>query len=213
VGFFYLRRMTAQPRPLFPVDLLRIRIFALSICTSVSAFAAQTLAFVSLPFLLLEGQGRSHFQAGLLITAWPVAIVVVAPLASRLIHRMGGGLLGGIGLALLAVGLALVALLPPDPANWRIALPLALCGAGFGLFQMPNNHTIVTSAPLQRAGAASGMLGTARLTGQSLGAVLLALVFSAVGVRGGGPEIALGLGAGLAAAGALFSSLRRRAPS
>ena len=68
----------------------------------------------------------------------------------------------------------------------------------------------MTSAPLKRAGAASGMLGTARLTGQSLGAVLLALIFSAAGVRAGGPEIALGLGAGLAAAGALFSSLRIR---
>jgi DHA2 family multidrug resistance protein-like MFS transporter len=213
VGFVYLRRMLRQPRPLFPVDLLRIRIFALSICTSVSAFAAQTLAFVSLPFLLLEGQGRSHFEAGLLITAWPAAIVIVAPLASRLIHRFGGGLLGGLGLGWMALGLALVALLPAHPATWRIALALAICGAGFGLFQMPNNHTIVTSAPLQRAGAASGMLGTARLTGQSLGAVMLALIFSVAGVRAGGPQIALALGAALAATGAVFSSLRvRRSP-
>ncbi len=210
VGFIYIRRMWRQPAPLLPVDLMRIPVFALSMCTSVSAFAAQTLAFVALPFLLLEGQGRSHFEAGLLITAWPAAIVVFAPLAGRLIHRIGGGMLGGIGLALLAIGLALVAALPAHPAIWRVALPLALCGAGFGLFQTPNNHTIVTSAPLKRAGAASGMLGTARLTGQSLGAVLLALIFSAAGVRAGGPEIALGLGAGLAAAGALFSSLRIR---
>jgi DHA2 family multidrug resistance protein-like MFS transporter len=211
VAFFYLRRMLRQPRPLFPVDLLRIRIFALSMCTSVSAFSAQTLAFVALPFLLLEGQGRSHVQAGLLITAWPAAIVVCAPLAGRLLHRgVGGGLLGGVGLALLALGLAIVALLPAHPETWGVALALALCGAGFGIFQTPNNHTIVTSAPLQRAGAASGMLGTARLTGQSLGAVMLALVFSAAGVRAGGPQIALGLGAGLAAAGSIFSSLRIR---
>ena len=208
VGVFYIRRMWRQPAPLFPVDLLRIRVFALSMCTSVSAFAAQTLAFVSLPFLLLEGQGRSHFEAGLLITAWPAAIVLVAPIAGRLIHRYGGGLLGGIGLALLAVGLGVLALLPAHPATWAIALPLAMCGAGFGLFQSPNNHTNVTSAPLKRAGAASGMLGTARLTGQSLGAVILALIFSMVGVRAGGPELALGFASGLAAASALFSSLR-----
>jgi MFS transporter, DHA2 family, multidrug resistance protein len=88
-------------------------------------------------------------------------------------------------------------------------LPLMLCGAGFGLFQSPNNHTIVTSAPLRRAGAASGMLGTARLTGQSLGAVLLALVFSVAGVQGGA-AIALGLAAAMAAASAVFSLLRLR---
>ena len=92
-----------------------------------------------------------------------------------------------------------------------IALPLVLCGIGFGLFQSPNNHTIVTSAPLVRAGAASGMLGTARLTGQSLGAVLLGIIFSVAGVHGGGVEIAFGLAAGLAAASAVFSLLRVRA--
>jgi DHA2 family multidrug resistance protein-like MFS transporter len=209
-GWFYLRRMWRQPAPLFPVDLLRIPVFGLSMCTSVTAFAAQTLAFISLPFLLLEGQGRTHLQAGLLITAWPVAIVLVAPIAGRLIPHVRGGLLGGIGLALLASGLALLAAAPAAPAAWQIALPLFLCGVGFGLFQSPNNHLILTSPPLSRAGAASGMLGTARLTGQSLGAVLLGLVFSVAGVRDGGPDIALALAAVLAAASSAFSLLRLR---
>ena len=210
VGAWYMRRQMRQAVPLFPVDLLRIPVFALSMCTSVTAFAAQTLAFVALPFMLLEGQGLGHFQAGLLITAWPAAIVLVAPVAGRLIARYPGGLLGGIGLALLSTGLALAALLPAHPDNWQIAWRLALCGAGFGLFQSPNNHTIVTSAPLRRAGAASGMLGTARLTGQSLGAVLLGAIFSVAGVKQGGPAIALGLAAVMAGASAVFSLLRLR---
>jgi len=144
-----------------------------------------------------------------LITAWPAAVVLVAPLAGRLIPRYPGGMLGGIGLSVLALGLLLLALMPRQPSDWRIALSLVLCGAGFGLFQSPNNHTIVTSAPLRRAGAASGMLGTARLTGQSLGAVVLALIFSVAGVRGGA-GIALGLASALAAASAMFSLLRLR---
>lgn len=210
VAWVYLRRQWPQSAPLFPVDLLRIPVFALSMCTSVTAFAAQTLAFIALPFLLLEGQGRGHLDAGLLITAWPVGTVLAAPLAGRLIARVRGGLLGGIGLSVLAAGLACVALLPDAPAHWQLAGALFLCGAGFGLFQSPNNHIILTSPPLARAGAASGMLGTARLTGQSLGAVLLGLVFSIAGVREGGAEIALGLAAGLAAASASFSLLRLR---
>jgi MFS transporter, DHA2 family, multidrug resistance protein len=121
-----------------------------------------------------------------------------------------GGLLGGIGLAVLATGLTLLALLPDAPAGWQIAGALFLCGVGFGMFQSPNNHIILTSPPLRRAGAASGMLGTARLTGQSLGAVLLGLVFSFSGVREGGAELALGLAAALAAASASFSLLRLR---
>lgn len=211
VGWIYLRRQWRQSAPLFPIDLLRIPVFGLSMCTSVTAFAAQTLAFIALPFLLLEGQGRGHLQAGLLITAWPAAIVLVAPIAGRLIPRVRGGLLGGVGLGVLAFGLTWLALLPDAPAAWQIATALALCGAGFGLFQSPNNHIILTSPPLRRAGAASGMLGTARLTGQSLGAVLLGLIFSLSGVREGGAGFALALAAVLAGASAVFSLLRLRA--
>lgn len=210
VGVFYLRRQWRLPAPLFPVDLLRIPVFALSMCTSVTAFAAHTLAFVGLPFLLLEGQGRSHLEAGLLITAWPAATVVMAPMAGRLIARHPGGLLGGVGLGLMATGLALLAALPQAPTAFDVAWRLVLCGLGFGLFQSPNNHTIVTSAPLERAGAASGMLGTARLTGQSLGAVLLGALFSVAGVHQNGPQLALGAAAALAAGAAVFSLSRLR---
>lgn len=84
---FVLRQVRADRRgetPLFPVDLLRIPVFSLSMGASVAAFCAQMLAFLALPFLLLEAHGRSHAEAGLLITPWPLAIVAVAPLAGRL---------------------------------------------------------------------------------------------------------------------------------
>ena len=115
VGVLYLRRQLRQATLIFPVDLLRIPVFALSMCTSVSAFAAQLLAYIALPFLLLDAYGRTPIQAGLLITAWPLAIVVVAPLAGLLIGRYPDGLLGGIGLGILAAGLALLAALPAQP--------------------------------------------------------------------------------------------------
>ncbi|WP_307659024.1 MFS transporter [Variovorax paradoxus] len=209
VGFVYLRRQRTLAVPLFPIDLLRIPVFALSMGTSVAAFCAQMLAYIALPFLLLEVYGRSHIEAGLLITAWPLAIVAMAPIAGRLIGRYPDGLLGGIGLGLLAIGLALLAALPAHPGNADIAWRMALCGLGFGLFQSPNNHTIVTSPPAHRSGAASGMLGTARLTGQTLGAVVLAGVFSIWSPHGGhGPMVALVLAACCAGLAAVFSSLR-----
>lgn len=211
VGGFYLSRQGRRAVPLFPVDLLRIPVFALSMGTSVCAFASQILSSIAMPFLLLESLGRSPLEAGLLLTAWPLAIVAVAPLAGRLIGRYPGGLLAGIGMGLLACGLALLAALPEQPAGWNIVWRLALCGIGFGLFQSPNNHTIVTSAPLRRAGAAGGMLGTARLSGQSVGAVLLAMIFSVWGVQGGlGPTLALGLACVLAVTAGVLSVLRVR---
>jgi DHA2 family multidrug resistance protein-like MFS transporter len=213
VGVIYVRRQLEEPVPLFPLDLLRIPVFALSMGTSVGAFCAQTLAYVGLPFLLLGSYGRSHLEAGLLLTAWPLAIVVIAPLVGRLIGRYPGGLLGGLGMGLLSLGLVALALLPAQPANADIVWRMALCGVGFGLFQSPNNHIILTSAPAHRSGGASGMLGTARLTGQTLGAVLLAIVFSFFDAQHGkGPLVALWLAAGFAAVAGTCSALRTRQP-
>ncbi len=211
VGILYLRRQARQPLPVFPVDLMRIPVFALSMCTSVTAFTAQMLSYVALPFLLLDAYGRTPLQAGALITAWPLAIVAIAPLVGRTIGRIPDGTLGGVGLGVLSLGLALVALLPGAPADADIVWRLVVCGIGFGLFQSPNNHTIVTSAPLHRSGGASGMLGTARLTGQTLGAVIVAIIFSLADPHNGqGPTIALGLAAGFAAIAGVFSTMRLR---
>ncbi|MNV56413.1 Major Facilitator Superfamily protein [compost metagenome] len=181
--------------------------------SSVDAFCAQTLAFLALPFLLLETYGRSALQAGLLLTAWPLAIVTVAPVSGWLIGRYSDGLLGGLGMAVFAAGLWLLALLPAQPSDLDVIWRLALCGAGFALFQSPNNHTIVRSTPVQRSGAGSAMLGTARLTGQTLGAIILATLFAVWPDHGGTAEMVALAGAGIfALVAGVCSSLRVRQP-
>ncbi|GAB5100547.1 MULTISPECIES: MFS transporter [unclassified Caballeronia] len=206
IGYFFVRRQLRQSAPLLPVDLLRIPVFALSIGASVCSFCAQMLAFVSLPFLLQNGFGMSQVETGFLMTPWPLVIVFVAPLAGVLADRYPAGLLGGIGLAVLTVGLALLATTGPHPDAFDIGWRMAVCGLGFGLFQSPNNRQIISSAPRHRSGGASGMLGTARLTGQTLGAAIVALIFGVEPQHG--PLIALGVGAGFAATAALVSLLR-----
>jgi DHA2 family multidrug resistance protein-like MFS transporter len=84
---------------------------------------------------------------------------------------------------------------------------MALSGAGFGLFLAPNARLIVHSAPHARAASAGGLISTTRLTGQTLGATLLAALLS-VGV-GGGPVPAL-LAAGLALLAGICSVARLR---
>jgi MFS transporter, DHA2 family, multidrug resistance protein len=209
IGAVYVRRQLSQAVPLFPLDLMRIPVFALSICTSVGSFCAQTLAFVALPFMLLGPYGRSHAEAGALLTAWPLSIVVMSPVVSRLIGRYSGGALGAAGLGVLCMGLGLLASLPAHPSNADIVWRMALCGIGFGFFQSPNNHTLITSAPAHRSGGASGMLGTARLTGQTVGAVLLAVIFSLFDPGSArGPVAALWLASAFAAMAAASSALR-----
>lgn len=208
IGYFFVRRQLTQPAPLLPVDLLRIPIFALSVGTSVCSFCAQMLAFVSLPFLLQNNLGLSQVETGLLMTPWPLVIVGAAPLSGVLSDRISAGWLGGLGLATLALGLLLLATLGTHPTAFDIVWRMALCGAGFGIFQSPNNRTMLSAAPRHRSGGASGMLGTARLTGQTLGSALVALIFGIAPQHG--PVLTLYVAACFAGAGALVSTMRVR---
>jgi DHA2 family multidrug resistance protein-like MFS transporter len=205
-GLVLFLRERPMSRPLVPIDLLRIRLFALSIVTSVISFTAQMSAFIALPFQFEMVMHRDQVQTGLLLTPWPLAVGVAAPLAGWLADRFSAAILGGIGLLIFAVGLLALAALPVDASNLQIIWRMALCGLGFGFFQSPNNRMMLSTAPRERSGAAGGMLATARLTGQTAGAVLIAVCLHLLGDRG--ERVALGIGVALALVGAASSLTR-----
>jgi len=178
IGTIFVRKQLRQEHPLLPVDLMRIPIFSLSILTSSCSFTAQMLAMVSLPFFFQNTLGYDSSHIGFLLTPWPLAIMLVAPIAGRLVEHLHAGILGGIGMMIFATGLFLIAFMPDHPTTFDILWRMSLCGAGFGLFQSPNSSIIVSSAPQHRSGGASGMLGTARMLGQTLGAALAAMMFT-----------------------------------
>jgi DHA2 family multidrug resistance protein-like MFS transporter len=206
-------REWGEAAPLMPLDLLRIPVFTLSISTSIVSFAAQMLAYVAIPFLLQSVLGRSVFATGLLMTPWPIAVGIAAPFAGRLADRINSGLLGGLGLFIFALGLFLLSRMGGHPSNLDIAWRMAVCGLGFGLFQSPNNRVIVSSAPKPRSGAAGGMLATARLLGQTAGAVTVGVAFHLSSVRIA-PELMLAASiAALVAAGISLLRLGVAPPS
>jgi len=171
------RRMTV---PMLPFDLLRRRVFAFSVMTSISSFAAQIMAYVALPFYLEHTLGRSEISTGLLMTPWPLTTALIAPIAGRLSDRFAPQRLCSIGLAIFAAGLASIAMIDFTPSNVDLSWRLGLCGLGFGLFQSPNNRIIIGRAPRDRSGGASGLQSMGRLLGQSTGAASVAIAFSLI---------------------------------
>ena len=208
-GGLLVWQQSHRAAPLLPLDLLRIPLFALSVATSICSYAAQILAYVSLPFLFQTVMHRTAVATGLLVTPWPLLVAVAAPIAGRLSARYPAAILGSIGMAVLASGLVLLATMPAAPADWDVAWRMGVCGVGFGFYQTPNNLTLMTAGPPERSGAASGMVAVARTVGWSLGSAIVALIF---GLRGGlGAVTCLQVGAGFAAVGAAVSVSRVRA--
>lgn len=203
-----LRRQAGHPAPMLPVDLFRRPLFALSALTSSCSFAVQGLAFVSLPFYFQTVLHRSPVETGFLMTPWAVTVALTAPFAGRLSDRHAPGLLGGLGLAVLCLGMASLALLTPESSATSIVLPMVVCGVGFGFFQSPNLKALMSAAPAHRSGGASGIIALARLLGQTSGAAMVALCFGLGGAQG--PLWALALGAGFAALASACSFVRLR---
>jgi DHA2 family multidrug resistance protein-like MFS transporter len=211
-GTAFAIRLRMSPFPMLPIDLFARPVFALSAATSVCSFIAQSLALVSLPFYFEHNLGMSQVTTGLLMTPWPLAIAVVAPISGHYSDRYPAGILGGIGLGTLSLGLVLLAFLPAHPGYADVAWRMTICGAGFGLFQSPNNRAILAATPRERSAGAGAIISTSRLLGQTTGTSLVALVFGLAeafpGSANGSEATAILIGAGVSAVAALVSCLR-----
>ena len=206
-----VRHQRKRTAPLLPLDLLRIPVLRLSVGTSITSYTAQTMALLALPFLLVSEMRRSAAATGLLMTPWPLVIVVVAPLSGKLSDRFNAEIVGAAGLALFSLGLmllALLALLPASPSDLDIVWRVSLCGIGFGLFQTPNNRLMLTSAPRDRSGAAGGLMTMSRMVGMTAGAAIATVMLDLHGTRGAGTS--LGIAAATAAIGLPAALLRLR---
>lgn len=207
-----IRREAPRQAPLIPLDLLRVASFRISVIASVCCFAGQTAALVALPFYLQHELGQNVLMTGAYLTAWPLTVAATAPIAGRLANRLSTAWLCAAGGACLAAGLAAASIWPLE-GNVLPLVPLTmLCGFGFGLFNVPNNRNMFLSAPRDRSGATGGMQGTARLTGQTAGAVIMTLLFTWLSADAA-PRIGLAIGAVLTLTAGIISSLRVEAPS
>ena len=194
--------------PLIPLDLLRVSAFRLSVLASVCCFGAQIAGIVALVFDFQNRLGESALVTGLALTPWPLTVAVAAPLAGRLADRVSTAALCTFGAVCLAAGLLLAAWMTQEQHLLPLVASTVLCGLGFGFFQVPNNRNMLLAAPRARSAAAGGMQATARLSGQTAGAVASSLVFHLVAASHA-PQIGLLVATGMACGGHVAGAGRR----
>ncbi|MDE6512056.1 MAG: MFS transporter, partial [Muribaculaceae bacterium] len=160
IGIFYVKRQFGHEQPLLPVDLFRNSMYTMSIATSVCSFMAQNIAMIALPFLYLNGYHFSAISTGLLMTPWPLATMIVSPIAARYVEKHNPGATAALGMGVFIAGVLLLLFTGNEPSEWNIAWRMAICGVGFGMFQTPNNIVMVMATPVNRSGGAGGMQST-----------------------------------------------------
>ncbi|SPT51572.1 Spectinomycin tetracycline efflux pump [Actinomadura madurae] len=208
VAFVAWERVARQP--MVPLELFRLRGFAAGNAAGVFLYAALYGSLFFAAQYFQTGRGDRPLAAGLHLLAWTASVTVVAPLAGRLVNRVGARPPAAAGLALQAAGMGWLALAAtPSVPYWQLVAPMLVAGAGVSM-AMPATQTAVLNAVApQRIGNASGVFNTGRQLGGVFGVALLALAFGRAGSYAGpdafadGFAAATGVSAALSLAGAL----------
>ena len=202
--------------PMLDLSLFGSRTFSASAASALMNYACVYAVTFVLPFLLIQGRGLGTARAGLVLTAQPIVMAIVAPISGALSDRIGSRGLATVGMLLLAAGLVALGLLVADGSLTQIAAALALFGLGIGIFVSPNNSALMGAAPRNRQGIASGVLATSRNVGMVLGVGFAGAIFTTVTARAASPSAGLVAGvrasllsaAGVALVGAVTSAVR-----
>jgi len=166
-----------EPRikePIVQLHLFRHRLFTMASLSGLLNGVARGAVLFLLIFFLQGPYAQNPLAAGLMLTPFGAAFLIIGPLSGLLSDRIGSRLLAPIGLGIAALGLLGLAFVSPSTPYWLLSLYMALMGGGSGFFASPNTNAIMSSVPAQERGAASGILNMLNNTGQMLS---IAIVF------------------------------------
>lgn len=167
-----------RTHPLLDLSLFRRTQFSMSVTSAVLNYIAVYTILFLMPFYLIQGRGMSPGQAGLWLTIQPAIMTICAPISGALSDRIGTKTPSGVGMAILGVGLFLLAIVGPESSMIRVATALGIAGLGTGIFIAPNSSAMMGAAPGHRQGTAAGVLATARYAGMILGIGIAGAVFT-----------------------------------
>ena len=177
---------TRVQNPMLDLDMFRQKRFSLTASSAVLNYIGVYSIIFLMPFLLIQGRGLSSAEAGLILTAQPIVMAIIAPLSGTLSDRWGTRLPAVVGMAVLSVGLFLLSLVREDTNISMIIVALGVVGFGTGTFISPNNSALMGSAPRHRQGIAAGILATARNFGMVLGVGISGAIFTTILAQGQG---------------------------
>lgn len=164
--------------PMIDFALYRIRPFLTGSLAAMLSFMSLFITNTMMPFYLEDVLHASPETTGWTMAAYPVAMAVVAPLSGWLSDKIGSYWLTTSGLLINAAGFVSLNLLSPSVPIGVVALHLAVFGVGQGMFQSPNNSSIMGSVPRSKVGSAGGLNALVRNIGMVMGISLSVSLFA-----------------------------------
>ena len=206
VTFISLERRVTSP--VLDLALFRMRSYSAAIGAALMQFLGISALFILGPFYLVDGRGFSTLEAGGIMAAFPIAMLLISPFSGALSDRIGARILATTGLVIASGGLLFAATLDTNTSVVGIVARLFIVGAGTAIFSSPNTSTIMSAVPSHRLGTASASQTTARTIGNAVGVAMATALFTSQALAYASARSTLGLEDPEVAPAALVSGVR-----
>ena len=170
-GFWYTEGRAAWP--VLPRWLLKNRGFTVSFTSMFFAHFGVFVVWFVFPFYIDVGLGKGSGSLGVMLAAMALFYTGLSWIGGWVCDRLGTGVVGLLGLAVLAAGLLFVSFADQDSQLSRVALGMAVVGSGLGLFQSAAYALMLSSVPTDRMGTGSAALSLAQAGGTVLSVAIV----------------------------------------
>jgi Na+/melibiose symporter-like transporter len=122
--------------------------------------------------------GYTALEAGIRMLPMACVMLFVAPLAPRIVERVGTKVVVGAGLTLVTLGMAWASRVPVTDGYPHLLVAMAMLSCGMGLVMAPATESIMGSLPPAKAGVGSAMNDTTRQMGGALGVAVIGSILA-----------------------------------
>jgi EmrB/QacA subfamily drug resistance transporter len=169
------------PKPMFDLSLFKIRAFiGGNIAIFLNALARGAFTLIMSFYLQGPSMRLNSLEAGIYLIPVSAALAAFAPLSGWLYDRYKLRIFTSIGLLVSAVGFFILTGIGVTTSFYEIVMPLAMIGAGMGIFASPNRASIMTSVPPFRRGVSAGISTTFVMIGNSFSIGLVFLIMTSI---------------------------------
>lgn len=176
---FFLYWEKGHPAPMMDLSLFKNKTFLFGNIAGLISFIAMFFTNILMPFYLNNVKNISDAQViGLIMMAFPLAMAIVAPISGWLSDKIGFVILNATGLSVVTLGFLLLSTINAGTPMWRIFINMGMFGFGMGLFQSPNNSSVMGAVPRQKAGIAGGINAAMRNVGMAIGIAVSVTIFT-----------------------------------
>lgn len=124
--------------------------------------------------------GYSPLEAGFRMMPMSLVMICVAPMAPRLVYRIGTKVVVGGGLVVASIGVFIVSMVPTSNGYPVLLTGIIVLAFGMGCVMAPATESIMGSLPREKAGVGSAMNDTTRQMGGALGVAVIGSILASI---------------------------------